>query len=428
MALPDSRERAGRTDFVRHGVLVFSASMLDNGFNYLFHFLSVRLLGVAEYGSLFALFAVLALLSVPISVLTTIVVKYAAEFRVLGDRERLGALSGFVVRRTLVAAGAIVVTGVATARALADYLNIHDPRAVMATAVILGLAIILPGLRGILQGVEDFWRYAISTTIEAAGKFAFGVGLIALGFGVNGALAGFAIAIGLSIAYTAYGVRTHTGRSRVPLRVDPRRLARTLAGVGAATLAMSAFVSLDQILVKHYFAPDVAGLYSVVALVGKVLFFVIGFIPTILLPKATARAIDGKSSRRLLAQAGAAFAVVCGAGLGLLWAEPQFVIRFMSGASASGAAPYVFDYGLAMTFLGATSIAVAYKTGLHRFGFVPGLLAVAAAETVAIVFRHDALRDVLRIIVTGHATAFVFAAWRLLDPIEAQPGRAPAAR
>ena len=55
-----------RGDFVRHGLLVFASSMLVNFFNYGFHFVVSRKLGVVDYGDLFALFAALGLMTVPV--------------------------------------------------------------------------------------------------------------------------------------------------------------------------------------------------------------------------------------------------------------------------------------------------------------------------------------------------------------------------
>ena len=91
-ALPAPVERFVRSDFARHGLLVFASTSLANVLAYVFHFFVSRLLGVVFYGELSALIAILVLAAIPAQILTNIVVKYAAEFRAMDDPGRLRAL------------------------------------------------------------------------------------------------------------------------------------------------------------------------------------------------------------------------------------------------------------------------------------------------------------------------------------------------
>jgi O-antigen/teichoic acid export membrane protein len=396
-----------RGDFVRHGLIVFGSSMLVNAFSYVFHLSMSRKLGVTDYGTLYSLFATLTLLGVPTSVLTMIVVRYAAEFRAVGDLGKLAALSRWIVVRTAAIAVAVTAGGWFAAPGLARYLNVAQVDAVGWTSVVVALGIILPGIRGVLQGVEDFGRLAISSVLEGLLKAALGIGFVYAGLGVVGAIAGYALATAIGVLYTGVAVRAHTSAAPEPLRLDVRRLVLTSSGVAFATLGLSVFGSADLLLVKHFFPPREAGLYSVVSLVGKVLLFVIGFIPTLVLPKATARATAGRSPLTVLAQAGVAIAGICGCGLAVLWFAPELVVRVMAGAAFAAAAPLVFEYGVAMTILGATTAVVVYRVGIHRFEFVPFLLSIAVAEIAAINFYHPSLLAVVRVLIAAHAAALV---------------------
>jgi O-antigen/teichoic acid export membrane protein len=231
--------------------------------------------------------------------------------------------------------------------------------------------------------------------------------------GVSGALLGQALAMAIALGYTWYALHRHMGHTRGPLHVDVRRLLQTTAGIGGAMLGLCMLGSLDLLLVKHYFTPYDAGLYSAVSLVGKVLLFAIGFVPTVVLPKATARAARGESPVNVLVQAGLAIAVLCACGLALLQLAPTFVVRVMSGAAFLAAAPYVFPYGVAMAMLGAVTVVVNYKIGLHRFDFLAPLLAVAVCEVVAIALFHATLTDVVRVVLVGHTLALGTSLYRV---------------
>jgi O-antigen/teichoic acid export membrane protein len=88
--------RLARNDLIRHGALVLVSQTAVNILSFAFHVLVSRRLGVEAYGSLNALLAGFILLTIPATILTTIVAKYAAEYRAAGDTARLRALSSRV--------------------------------------------------------------------------------------------------------------------------------------------------------------------------------------------------------------------------------------------------------------------------------------------------------------------------------------------
>jgi O-antigen/teichoic acid export membrane protein len=385
--------------------LVFAATIIVNAFNYVFHLVISRRLGVVDYGTLYALFAGMAFFGAPANILTMIVVRYAAEFRVLGDGAHLRALSTWAFKRTAVLAAVVVFLGMVFARPIAQSLRIDDARSVVLASAILAASVVLPSVMGILQGAEDFNRFAVSTVLEGFLKAALGIGLVCMGFGVNGALTGFALSSVIAFVYTLFVVRKRFARSSEPLHLNARRLAKTSAGIVAATAALNVLGFSDVLLVKHFFSPRDAGLYSVVSLAGKVLYFLVGFIPAVVLPKVTARVSRGESAAVVLIQAGLCIVGICGSALCFVFLAPGLVVRVMSGDAFSAAAPLVFPYACAMTLLALSGAAVAYKVGVHRFDFVPFLWIVALGEVAALAFLHGSLAQVVRVLLVGHACA-----------------------
>jgi len=91
--------RALRSEFVRHGVLVFAGTSLANLLNYFFHFILTRLLGVVAYGEMAALINAVALVALPGSVVTLILVKFLDELTAVGDTAQLSTVSERVLAR-----------------------------------------------------------------------------------------------------------------------------------------------------------------------------------------------------------------------------------------------------------------------------------------------------------------------------------------
>ena len=418
---PHDDRRAIRSDFVRHGSLVFAASILVNAFNYLFHILISRKLGPDAYGAMSSLIALLTIVSIPSAIAQTIVAKYSAEFWATRDIKRLRSLVFGILGTLSVVAVAVASIAAIAAPAIGGYLQINDARAIALFSIVIGVNAFVPVLRGTLQGIQDFVAFSASTACDAFAKAAFGITLVYSGFGLLGAVGGFAAGSLATLAYTIVAVKRRVGVGECPdLRLDLRRLLQTTGGVSVATGVLTIIGFADILLVKHFFPPSIAGIYGVASLIGKMLFFVVGFVPTIILPKATHLAAVGKSPKHLLLEAAIAIGAISSVGLAVLYALPQQIIRIVAGSSFLGAAPYLLHYGAAMTLLATTSAAVTYKIGIHRFDFVVPLLIVAIAEIAAIATRHANIGQVIQVILIGHGVAFISSIYRITAPAATQ--------
>jgi O-antigen/teichoic acid export membrane protein len=418
------RNLAGRArvlasgDFVRHGVLVFCATMLINVLGYGFHFAISRKVGVEQYGVLSALNALFMISLVIGGIVNTVVVKYAAEFRALDDRAHLAILARKLSLYGSAAALVVAVAGIAAAAPLAAYLKIDNMTAVVLTMIVIGFSVAIPGLRGVFQGTEEFTSYSISIVLESTLKAAFGIGLVYAGFGVSGAFAGWAAGSCIAFIYTmTILLRRFRTVADAPLHVDFRRLVQTMANVAVATLLLTAMSYADVIVVKHFADPTTAGLYGALSLSGKILLFLVGFVPTVLLPKATRQAMGGVSPVRVFLQALGLSVLMSSAGLVVYYFFPALVVTTLAGDSFAPAAPYVFGYGFAMVLLAGLSVVVAYKIGIHRFDFLAPLALCAIGEIAGITLRHRSLGDVIWVLVIGNGCALVAAAYRVTAPL-----------
>ena len=155
-----------------------------------------------------------------------------------------------------------------SASVLTQYLRLSSSSII--TILAIGLAIYIPlGVkRGGLQGTCRFRGLSLNMAAEAVIKFVGALVLIKLGFGVLGAVA----AISGSVI-VAYLLPDGASELRGPVQaVAP-------APLGEAVQAIVFFVgqviisNIDILMVKHFFPPDLAGLYAAVALVGRLLYF-----------------------------------------------------------------------------------------------------------------------------------------------------------
>ena len=403
--LPEHLRKLWRSDFLRHGSIVFASTMVVNVVNYFYHMSCSRILGVVGYGSLATLVAGYSIAGALVNVLNMITVKFAAELHAVDDHARLRGLMQLMLTACTTVAFAIILIYLICARSMVAYLSIGF-RPLALTVLAAAGAIVVPAVRGILQGVQDYTAFTISTSVECVTRLLCGFGLVTAGFGVGGAISGFAAGSAVSFVYSLIAVQRHLGSERgISMKLDTRRLAQTTSRVTLSMCALTILGFVDVVLVKHYFNAYDAGLYGVLSLTGKLIMFSVSFIPTVLLPKAVNKVMRGESARvALLQAAGATVALSCCALL-IFFAAPGLIVHLLAGNAFVSVAPLIFTYGIAMSLLAATTLAATYNIGVHRFTFVPWILAIAVAEIAAISFAHASLIEVIRIVVGTNACA-----------------------
>jgi O-antigen/teichoic acid export membrane protein len=403
-----------RNDFLRHGALVFAATMLGNVLNYVFNFAVSRRLGVENYAELSSIVSGLMVFALPGTIVNLVVVKYVGE---LHDSSRLWSFARALLKWTGIAAVGFFAVGMLLRAFISSFLHIPNDATIVFAITIVAAGLLTPGIRGILQGEQDFLRFSISVLLEVLGKAALGIALVYAGFGVGGAVFGWLCGTAVALLYAVWAVRLRkTATAVASMPVKWRRIIQTTAGVAAATALLTVMSFMDVILVKHFFNEHQAGLYAAVNLTGKVILFVVSFLPMILLPKAVAIAKKGDSPMQLLLQAGGVTIGMCAVAVFAFGSMPALVVRLLAGRAFIGAAPYVLQYDIAMAMLALVTLVVNYKIALHRFDFIYALLAILMAEGAGLALFHTSLWDVVHVLLIGNACALVACLYRVGAP------------
>lgn len=394
--------------------------MLASVFLYAFFFVASRTLGVERYGTLSALLSAILIVSVFGTIGTTIVTRFAAEFGALAEMGKLRRLTDVVAVWSASVLIVAALAGFLLRAPIGAFLHVDEPGLIELSAVVAAFGIALPILRGVAQGAQRFGVFAASMLVETAGKTTFGIVGILLGGGVFGAVSGYAVASVVAALYT-YGSLRFTFRARADhLHIDLRRLFVTSGGIACATFGITTLTFFDVILAKHYLSAEQAGFYGAAILAARALYVVVSFLPTILLPKAAARATSGAPVGRLLLQALGAAAVLSGGILAFYLAFPGFVIRVFAGPAYAAGAPLVFPLSVAVALLAAANIVISYKIGLHRFDFIVPLLAIMVGEIVTIARFHATPEQIVRTLLIGHALVLCSTLYRATATVPAR--------
>jgi O-antigen/teichoic acid export membrane protein len=291
-----------------------------------------------------------------------------------------------VWRRTLWAACAAVAVAAALLREpLAALLSVDEAWAAAATLPTGCLWLLLSVERGALQGLHAYRPVAWSLLLEAVGRLAIGLVLVAAGLGVSGAYLGTPLT--MLIVADALPATTSRRLGRPATGHVGENLRELMRGAWPAVLGLflvAVLQNVDVILVKRRIGGDEAGAYAAAAVAAKAVVWMAIGVGLYLLPAAVRRAREGLDPRPVLLRALAIVGLVALPMLAAYAVAPRLVLRLAFGEETVVASGALFTLGLAMTLLAAGYLCVQYMLALRRVTFLYVLAAVAGAEIVVL--------------------------------------------
>jgi O-antigen/teichoic acid export membrane protein len=292
IATPDETAQVAlRTRMLQGSAVLLGSTGLVSAINLLYNIAIARGLGPAGFGHATAIYTLLMLLSAVTLAFQLVCSKLVAKTFDLSGKV---AIYTDLLRRswqTGLILGAAMMAG---SSVTAQYLHLPASRDIILLG--FGTAVYVPlGVRrGMLQGIYDFRRLALNFVLEALIKIVGALVMLHYGLGVSGVIG--AVVISIVTAYL-------TADPGIKQKADVRTLVGPSFREGMQAIVFffgQVIISnLDILLVKHYFAPDAAGLYAVVALVGRVVYMFSWSVISSMFPVSAATAHQ-RASRTVL--------------------------------------------------------------------------------------------------------------------------------
>ena len=245
-------------------VVLLSGSGLTSAINLAYNLVIARSLGPKSFGHATAVYTLLTLLSA-----VTLSYQIVCSKIVAQQQTEAGKVSGYrMFHRSAWGCGlAVALVLLLFQSSIAQYLNLPDSMLVALLAIGAAFYVPLGSRRGYIQGTYGFRCLATNLVVEGAVRLGGSFLLVVLGFGVRGVIGANAVAV--AVAYLVIPPKI-TSQAPSPL------------GIWNAALEMSQALfffagqvlinNCDIVLVKHLFSAREAGLYSAIAMVGRVIF------------------------------------------------------------------------------------------------------------------------------------------------------------
>lgn len=427
------------------GLGFFAATLAYNGGNFVFHMAMSRMLGPADYGAFGSLLGYVTVAVLPVSALQAAITQSVAERRAARHPERAlagGRPRGLArpFRRFLLGAIAVLVLLVVVAPWADRFVDVRSPLPLLLLGIYLATSVCTIVPQGVLIGRLRFRPVAASLVAGSIVRLAGGVVLVSAGFGVAGgaaatALGGVAMLVvvvwplrgelGLRRRSASAAPPAHLGIRPVgdgPLIPDLPSLAHLVGRqadtvelrAGPAMLAVvalagvSAFLSLDSVLARHFLSRVDAGYYVAASTAARVALFLPGAVAMTAFPRLAAARGAHHEVRRLLLEALALTALLSGAAAAVLAAFPHLVITVLFGHAYQSSAGPLAILSAAAAAMGLASVLV-YFFLAERSVLSCGCWVAVIALALLVVALHRGLDTIawLTLVVTGSMTALM---------------------
>ncbi len=387
-----------KDDFIRHAGITMFGTQLAGVINLLFHLLMVRILDVVDYGVLNSLVVFTVFFGQLTAAIQPALAKFFAEEIVRGKIDLAAATVKRAGRDLGLGAGLLLVVFLAGAGPLARAQRIDNIKLfyILGLVVAAHLPACLPP--AFLQGAQKFTPLAFLSVLYALTKLVIGVGLVAIGAGVAGALSGYFFAPALMLLIGGWLIRGYFRRRSVPDVLPAPAMGaiyRYIIPTMLALLSFAVLTNIDVTLVKAFFSPEDAGYYSVAQMVGKIILFLPAAVAMVVFPKAAALRALNSSSIHLFHRGLKLAALLAGSATLVCWLAPSLVLSILTGKTDPEIVSLVGLFALAMSFYSLLWLALFYNLSVGSTRFIKFLLIAAAGQVAAIYLYHPSLPAVL---------------------------------
>ncbi|WP_345741862.1 oligosaccharide flippase family protein [Saccharicrinis aurantiacus] len=374
---------------------IFMASViLVNGGNYLYNLLLGRILGPAEFANAalqITLLLILSFLGMTFQLTT-------ARFAVEQENKNWIAQRHFLIVVSSIAGIIIGVLLIIFSSLLQTTFHTQTKLVFILLGIGVPLYFIMSVIRGTYQGKQAFKKLSISYQSEMLSRLVITLSLLYL-TGIESSVI-VAIGILLSFVFGLYPSKLKNYKSVTKSEVrniNTRPIYRFMMVTAGYELSQIIINNSDVLLVKHYFNDTDAGLYSALALIGRVVYFVAWMFVMLLLPKVVQKNKNNEKTKPLLFKymsmiAVLSFVIVC-----TCYFAPNLIITLMFGSAYLSMAPLLWQYAVATSLFALANIFAYYFLSLDQY--LPVVLSglFGLLQVFLVVFFHNTLYEVVHV-------------------------------
>ena len=384
--------------FFNEAGFLFISTILVNAGNYGINLLLGRFLGPQEFAEANILATLVLVLSFTALGFQLTLAKYIAEYKTESADDRMHSFYDWMKRNGIVFSVLLTFLLCGFSGTIANFLNLKSEMPLLILFIGIPLYIHMSISRGYFQGITAFKKLAFTYIAEMLGRLIFTTGLVYYVLSNNLTYASEAVAIGFLASFIfafLVGFSARPKESFQKALFDKKKIIGFIAIVGFYEFSQILINNSDVVLVKHFFENMEAGLYSSIALIGRVVFFATWTIVTMLFPIVIEKEKKGEKHSHLF---WTSLGVVGGIGLLIVFScllFDEMIINVLFGTAYVSVAPLLWKYAIATTLFSCANVFVYYHMSLNKYLPVFISLCIGLLQIVFIYFFHNSIEQVI---------------------------------
>lgn len=385
------------SQLARGSLLVFMGTNIGNFLNFLYNLIIGRLLGPEKYGDLGAIISTISIIGIALSIFSLFTIKQVSSY--WGKREKgkiIFFLAYFTPKLFIFSATLSFLLLLLTPK-LSNFLHIDSftPFFIIAVSSIFSGPAILT--RSLLQGILAFFYVSINGVIEMSVKLLVSTILVLFNFGLNGALLGYTVAgiISYSISLIELKIIFKGVKKKETHILHAGSFFETLFPVVLTSLIITFFLNADIILVRHFFSASTAGEYVALSNIGRISYYLVGTIISVMFPVISTRVSSGTSYilpllGTLVASLGLSVVVIF-----IFFLSPKLILSILYGERFFGIIPYlgIFSFFIAIFSLNSTLTHFLLSISYYKSLYV--LFVISLFQGILIFIFHNSILNVI---------------------------------
>ncbi len=404
-------KRILKDDFMKNNLIFFMGTIFVAFLNYLYHPVLGRMMKVEDFGEVQAFLSFFLIIGVFTGFFRNVIITSVANIKEESDKEIVAMLR----KASLILAFLFAIALSVFALPLAEFFNFSSHYYFFAFSLLVVLGVIGSNDQAVVQGVNNFKLLSFIGIVSGVVKLLASVLFVWLGWSIFGAIGGIVLSalVGMLIAFNYVKKNFQFGDS-FKIKIDKRIKKELWYAILflAVGFSITFLYSNDVIIIKKYFTPEEAGLYSGMAIVGRIMFFLVSSIPGVLLPSIK---IDDKKgeNKKVLIKSICFTGVLAGFALLAFSIFPELISRILMGEKYQEYAHFIPFISLYLFFVSFSNLFFYYLLALRKSYII--LPAVAGPLTVLLLcfINHDSMETIINNFIIGSVLTFLL----LLFPI-----------
>jgi len=343
-----------KDELIRGSLILFIMINIFNLLNYVFHFTMARMLSIEDYGILVVLMSFVYIFSIPTEAIQAIISRYTSKFR--NNEGKIKNLFLKSLKKGLRVALLFYIIFIPIALFFSYFLEI-DFLLMALIGLILFAAFSVPVIRGVLQGKKRFTNLGLSMDLESVGKIIFSVLFVYLLHSVYGAVFGLIGAVLITFFLSLIFIKDIMNQKEKKMGVNGIRSYSW--PVFILLLSIILMYSLDVIIAKRFFSPEMAGKYAVASMLGKMIFFGTNGIGKAMFPISSEKKKHEK--RGVFKKSLIITCLLCLIAVLAFLLFPELIIKILFGSKYLEISNIIVYTGLAFSFLSVANLIVLHK-------------------------------------------------------------------